>query len=120
MINKLVTSKKDIVKLKQDKCKLKQIINLNAFKIDSIEHHGPRENLRIYGIPESTHNKDDGEEIVHDIAKLLNIEIRDWEIQRVHRLGTKKSNKPRPIIVRFLSYKKRNDMLHSKSKLKNN
>ena len=43
------------------------------------------------------------------------------EIQRVHRLGQKRRNKenPRPIIARFVSYKKRNEFLTNKRELKN-
>ena len=44
------------------------------------------------------------------------------DIQRAHRLGEKTKNierKPRPVIARFVSFKKRNEILFSKSKLKN-
>ena len=119
--NELMAAKRDISKITEENNKLKQIINLNTFKVDSLEQYGRRENLRIYGIPESNENiDDDGEQIVHDIAKLLNVDLDNWDIQRAHRLGRKRSNKPRPIIVRFLSFKKRNEILNSKSKLKNN
>ena len=41
--------------------------------------------------------------------------------QRAHRLGTKRrppNSKPRPLIARFISYKKRNKFMHSKANLK--
>ena len=46
------------------------------------------------------------------IADELEIDLEDNEIQRVHRLGQKRNNEnPRPIIARFVSYKKRNEFL---------
>ena len=47
--------------------------------------------------------------------------IEDNEIQGVHRLGQKRRNNenPRPIIARFVSYKKRNEFFTNKRELKN-
>jgi len=55
------------------------------------------------------------------IADELEIYLEDNEIQRVHRLGQKRKNNgnPRPIIARFVSYKKRNEILTNKRELKN-
>jgi len=54
------------------------------------------------------------------IADELQIDLEDDEIQRVHRLGQKRRNSenPRPIIVRFVSYKKSNEFLTNKRELK--
>ena len=64
--------------------------------------------------------RDDGEEVVVELAEKLGINIENYDIQRAHRLGKKRSPraKPRPIIAKFLKYKHRNDILFSKSKLK--
>ena len=99
--------------------KLKKSVNLTLFKLDALEQYGRRENLRIYGLPESNSTNDDGEEAVLKIAKVLNIDLNSNDIQRAHRMG-RPSSKPRPVIARFLSYKKRNQMLFAKSKLKIN
>ena len=76
------------------------------YKLDELEQYGRRENLRIYNVPEEQDENDDGEKIVLKIAKELKIELHKSDIQRAHRLG-KPGNKPRPIIARFISYKKR-------------
>ena len=55
------------------------------------------------------------------IASALQIDLETKDIQRVHRLGKRKYSptaNPRPIIARFISYKKRNQFLYSKSKPK--
>ena len=44
------------------------------------------------------------------------------DIQPAHRLGKKTNNierKPRPVIAQFVSFKKKNEILFAKSKLKN-
>jgi len=59
------------------------------------------------------HN-DDGEKVLFKLANELQIDLEDNEIQRVHRLGQKRRNNenPRPIIGRFVSYKKINELLN--------
>ena len=78
--------------------------------------------LLIHGFPESNDISDDGEKVVLKVAEYLEIQLQANDIQRAHRLGKKTSDmkKPRPVIVRFVSYKKRNEILFAKSKLKNN
>ena len=67
--------------------------------------------------PETISGRDDGENVIFKIAKTGKINLEQYDIQRAHRLG-KPRNKPRPIIARFLSYKKRCEFLYAKSKLK--
>ena len=57
-----------------------------------------------------------------NVAKALNVRFDQNDIQRAHRLGKKKrnDNKPLPIIIRFQSLKKRNEILRAKSALKEN
>ena len=92
---------------------------LNIFKLDDLEQNGWRENLRIHSVVESSERKDDRENIVLAVAEELNVEIRNYDVQRAHRLGMRKSSpnaEHRPIIVRFESYKKRNEILFAKAK----
>ena len=54
-----------------------------------------------------------------EIAKELKIELEDNDLQRAYSLLKKKSaTKARPIIARFVSYKKRNKFLFNRSALK--
>ena len=90
------------------------------YNVDRLEQYGRRKNIRIHGVAEKINsNKDDGEEVVANIAAELAIGINECAIQRAHRLGKKKKPpKSRQIIARFISYKKRNELLHAKKKLK--
>ena len=116
----LAESKSLVNAVKAENVQLKQALNLTNFKLDNLEQYGRRENLRIHNIPEPLTNIEDGEEKVLKLAEALKINLSSIEIQRAHRLGKKKTNmKPRPIIVRFQSYKKRSEFLYRKSNLKN-
>ena len=115
-------SKLKYEEIKTENEKLKQIVNTTFFKVDELEQYGRRENIRILGVAERNDERDDGEEVVTNVAKALNVELNpELDIQRVHRLGKKKKGpkaKPRPVIVRFASYKKRMEFMYQKSKLK--
>ena len=98
--------------------RLRQPLNLSLYKTDALEQYGRRVNLRIYNVPESNSNIDDGEEMALPIAKEMNVNLTDMEIELAHRLGRKRNGKPRPIIVKFMCYKKRSHFISSKKKLK--
>ena len=109
--------------VKAENVRLKQALNMTNYKLDELEQYGRRETSRIHGIQESPNNKDDGEDIVLNIAKILGIELNGNDIQRAHRLGKKKKSptaKPRPIIARFVSYKMKSEFLYAKKKMKEN
>ena len=100
----------------------RQATNIYAYKLDDLEMYGRRENLRILGIAEApASSRDDGEEQVMKLATELGINLQARDLQRPHRLGKKKVSgaaKPRPIIVHFMSYKKRQEIMFAKAKLR--
>ena len=77
--------------------RLKQQLILSFYKTDTLEQYGRRENI---------------------FAKELSVNLTDLEIQSAHRLDRKRNGKPRPIIVKFMCYKKRSQFISSKKKLK--
>ena len=85
----LSQAKKEIVQVKKENERLKQAINLNIFATDDLDQYNRRENIRIYGVPEISGKKDDGENVLFQIAEELNLELDEWDIQRCHRLGKK-------------------------------
>ena len=98
--SELAMNKSILEETKEENQRLKQQLILSLSKLDSLEQYGRRENLRIYYVPESANKKDDGEDIIIEIAKLLDVDLKDLDIQRAHRLGQKRIGKTRPIIVR--------------------
>ena len=81
-----------MLKLKAENIKLKQALSLNVFNVDALEQYGRRENLCKHNSPESKEKQDDGENIVFELAKELNIDLKSCDIQRAQRLGKKKEN----------------------------
>ena len=85
----LTQAKTEIVQVKKENERLKQAINLNIFANDDLDQYNRRENIRIYSVSEISGKKDDGEDVLFQIAEELNIELDEWDIQRCHRLGKK-------------------------------
>ena len=78
--SELAMNKRILEETKEENQRLKQQLNLSLCKSDSLEQYGRRENLRIYNVPESANEKDVGEDIVIEIAKLLNVDLKDLDI----------------------------------------
>ena len=81
---------------------VKEIENKNLY----LEAYSRRENLKFENIPEED-PKEDTEMVLRSFLEreLGFSDAANIEIQRVHRLGKKKEEKPRPILARFLRYK---------------
>ena len=73
--SELECSNLNLAIVKTENAKLKQALNLTNFKLDNLEQYGRRENLRIYNIPESDSNRDDGESQMINVAKALNVRL---------------------------------------------
>ena len=92
-----------------DKCK-KDLLYLEAYS--------RRENVKIFGVPQATGNEnasvpEDTKEIVHNFFEELKIENSraKYEFQRVHRLGKPSSTSSRPIIMRFLRFTDKEEVM---------
>ena len=73
------------------------------------EVYNRRENLRFFGVPESTTGVQNTFSVMHNFLKEeLNMEnAENIEFQRAHRIGKKKPGETRPIIVRLLKFPER-------------
>jgi len=85
-------------------------------KTDDLEQRNRLENLRVFGIPEKSNENTD--QLVIDLAKKLNVTLDKSHISRSHRVGRKNGEKPRAIIVKFVSYASRQKMFMAKKQLK--
>src|SRR5215813_10937148 len=87
-------------------------------RTDDISQYQRRNCLRFFGIEESRH--ENCEQLVLDIAsKQLKVNLDIEDLDRCHRTGrNSNSGRPRPIIVKFVSYRKRSAIFKEKSKLK--
>lgn len=100
-----ILKKENIALKKQSEC-----------KADSLEQYSRRNNIRIIGVPESV--DENVELLVNDIVTdKLKLALPGDCIERCHRVG-KKSDRARPIIVKFVSYKYKKAVFRAKSGLK--
>lgn len=89
--------------------------DLNA-KCDELEQYSRRNNVRIFGVPESSNENCD--ELVLNVCKAVGADITVRDIDRCHRVGPKSPGKTRPIIVKLTSYRYRQQIFINKRKLK--
>ena len=109
-----------IDKLKVDWEKQQKTIDKLEDEIDDQQQYSRRTCLLIHGV------KEKASEVIEDVAmdvldSKLGSGVLKTEVTRTHRIGRKNStdgNKPRPIIVRFLSYRQRKSVYDVKKKLK--
>ena len=93
-----------------------------ADEIDDLEQYSRRNCLLIHGIPES--NKEDTTAAcLENINKKLKVNLTRDHLDRTHRVGKRKSSesddaKPRPIIMKFISYTQRQAVFRTKKNLK--
>lgn len=85
-------------------------------KIDDLEQYQRRQCLRIFGVKEEAGEDTDQKAI--EVAKKIGVDLSVTDIDRSHRVGVSNAERPRAIIVKFVSYRKRSEVFLSKKKLK--
>ena len=84
---------------------------------DKNEQYSRRENIRISGVVEE--NNENLDEIVKSLSTHLEVELKVEEISACHRVGQKKPNVSRPILLKLSNRRKKEDILKAaKSKAK--
>ena len=72
--------------------------------LDHLEQYSRKNSLEIHGVPEDLYTS--AEEVVIKLSELLNEPVRGKNIDITHKIYSGK-NKPRNIIVKFISHKKK-------------
>ena len=87
-------------------------------ELDAMEKYSRRNCLVVHGIPET--KEDSRDAVLHVFNGQLNVPVTPQCIDRSHRLGRfqPSSNKPRPVIVKFVSYETRRQVFSAKRRLK--
>lgn len=96
---------------------LKTEIKTLKGKMKSMEDYKRKNNVIFFGMKEEQNNVSPIESITKLIEKNMNIQINPQEINNAYRLGEKKDNKPRPILVTFTTNWRKNEILKNKKKL---
>lgn len=89
--------------------------------LEELEMYGRRNSIRIYGIPEMGPNENCVNTCLQVFRKELRINWPFWCIGRAHRVPRKfESNKPRPIICRFVRHDNKDDVLKRFNQVRRN
>lgn len=113
---KRISNAEDDVTILQQKVKqLEGTTEMLRNKIQDQEDRARRSNLRLVGLPEKTEGPDMCSFLENWLPKLLGNTLTPTPvIERAHRVGqanTSRSSAPRPIVIKFLNYKDRENTL---------
>ncbi len=107
---------------KLSRIKTKQLHELKV-KLDEVEQRFFERDVQLVGVPELPENQENNEDEILKIVKIakekMNISIKDSAIEKIHRLGKRKPNKPRDVVVRFRSFQLRNRFYQNRKKTVN-
>jgi hypothetical protein len=88
-------------------------------KYDRLEQYGRRNSIRIRGIqePDNTNTEITDAEVIK-LATQLQVPITQSDINRSHRVGIKRDQQSRDILVKFVSHNVKVQFMMSRMKLK--
>ena len=85
-------------------------------EIDNLEQYSRRNTLTISGLPEKERENTDA--LVMDLAKAAGVTVAMADLDRTHRIGKPKRDKPRQIVAKFVSFNKRQELLEARRDLR--
>ena len=85
-------------------------------ELDSLEQYSRRNTLTISGLPETQRENTDA--LVIDLARAAGVKVTEADLDRSHRVGQFKRDKPRQIIAKFVSFNKRQELLEARRNLR--
>ena len=105
-----------------DTTRINKNILQSRYKEDELEQYTRKENVRISGIEEEN-GAETEDQLVEKVCKLVatsGTSIKESDISTAHRLGrVRQQGEARPVIVRFVSRRKKAELLRSKALLRN-
>lgn len=107
----------DQTKFRQENAFLKSRLNRLESQVDEMEQYSRRNIIRVSGATELPNENTDA--IIMDLAKDLGTDLILSDIDRCHRVGAFQAGRPRPIIVKFTSYRAREKLFSKRRELKN-
>ena len=103
-------AKKDLKEVKERLCEVEA-------SHGDLEQYSRKFNLVIQGIQER--EEEDNVENIIKLGSLLEVDLTRGDLDIVHRMKTKSSSKPRPIIARFNNYNAKSKLYKARLNLRN-
>ena len=95
-------------------------INELYMKCDQLEQHQYRRDVQVVGLAESSCEEEDLKKILKMSKDKLGLKLKASDLEEVHRLGKKRANKPRDMILRFKEKGKRETFYQNRKKVTEN
>ncbi len=120
--NSKLTRRIERCEYKISRIKTKHLHDMKV-KLDDIEQMFFERDVQLVGVSELPEGQENNEEELEKIVRIakekMNITIKDTAIEKLHRLGKRKANKPRDVVVRFRSCNVRNKFYQNRKKTVN-
>lgn len=112
-LNEVVNNALDIKlavlnEVREENAQLKQYVETLESKIDALESYSRRNNIVVHGIPTST--DENPVEVSIKLGEAIGVILAPTEIDAAHRLPSKNKNAPPPLIIKFVSRLKRDEI----------
>ena len=112
-VTRIKTLETENTQLKQD---LKDAKSDFDDRLNDLEQYDRRNSLRI-STPWVESRDENTDAMVHEIAWNCGVSLPPWAIDRSHRVGKPKPNKPRDILVKFTGYRPREAVFNARANL---
>ena len=103
---------KELQELKEEVAAQKVLLSQQEERLADLEQYSRRNCLNFTGIPEN--DDENTVQLAQDLGKMANVKLEKGDIDRAHRIGAPRRATPdqprpppRPLIVKFVSYQKR-------------
>ncbi|CAN7990911.1 unnamed protein product, partial [Ixodes hexagonus] len=120
LIQKVLDAQEQLVVPLQDAVKsINQVTCSQQEKLVDLEDRSRRNNITVFGIPEQERETDKiiRKKVIQDLFRdRLGVDVQS--VERIHRLGAKKPEKTRPVIMKVYDYNEKSDVFRNCVKLK--
>ena len=122
LYDKMVSLETANSSLLQENTALSKRVSVLEKQVEQGEQYSRRNNLRISGLVEDTETQENTDDIVMKMAADIGSDIQLVDVDRSHRVGDPKRARARPreIIVKFATYRSRQNFYKHRTSLKDN
>lgn len=109
-----------LIPLLEENKNLKKEIEVLNQKINILEDMNKKNNIIIHGLKETDTNYSQLYNNIKQLLQKIDVNIENFDINRMYRIGKKATEKVRPVLISFTTYNKKIEVLRNKKKTTEN
>uniref|UniRef100_A0A2A4J436 Endonuclease-reverse transcriptase n=1 Tax=Heliothis virescens TaxID=7102 RepID=A0A2A4J436_HELVI len=109
-----------LIPLLEENKNLKKEIEVLNQKINTLEDMNKKNNIIIHGLKETDTNYSQLYNNIKQLLQKIDVNIENFDINRMYRIGKKTPEKVRPVLISFTTYNKKIELLRNKKKMTEN